>query len=527
MPRRGLLVWPAAIALGVAAESAAFSWDQTRYWLPDLIVGLTFIACGSLAWERERAAGGLLGATGVAWFLGNFSAELLYLHRGPLVHLLVAYPGWRPRSRLDLTAIAAGYATAVVAAVWRSDVATIVLAAMLVAVAARGYVAASGRARRDRLTALQASVALGAVLVGGAAARIAVPSGDAVDPALLAYEAVLVAIAVGLYARLRGPAVPAVADLVVELGEARSGTLRDRLAHALRDPTLELGYWSPEAHAYLDDRGAAVVLPEPGAGRSATRVERDGQPYAVLAHDEAVLGDSALAEAVASATRLSASNVALQAEVLAQVAELTASRRRLLVAADEERRRLEARLREGPEQRLTRLEATLADLPRGEHVDRARSQLSHTLSDLQRLARGLHPRELSAAGLPGALASLAPSNVVLDVRVGRVPDETEACAYFVCAEALANVAKYASASRTTLEVTARDGRLVVVVADDGVGGADASRGTGLQGLADRVEALGGVLEVVSPPGGGTRVTAEIPLAVTPASSTARSPTTRA
>ena len=116
---------------------------------------------------------------------------------------------------------------------------------------------------------------------------------------------------------------------------------------------------------------------------------------------------------------------------------------------------------------------------------------------------------------------------MLDVRVGRVPDETEACAYFVCAEALANVAKYAAASRTTLEVTARDGRLVVVVADDGVGGADASRGTGLQGLADRVEALGGVLKVVSPPGGGTRVTAEIPLAVTRASSTARSPTTRA
>ena len=380
MRRVGLLVWPAAIALGVAAESAAFSWDETRYWLPDLIVGLTFIACGSLAWERERAAGGLLGATGVTWFLGNFSAELLYLHRGPLVHLLLAYPGWRPRSRLDLAAIAAGYATAVVAAVWRSDVATIVLAAALVAVAARGYVAASGRARRDRLTALQAAAALGAVLVGGAAARIAVPSGDAVDPALLAYEAVLVAIAVGLYARLRGPAVPAVADLVVELGEARSGTLRDRLARALRDPTLELGYWSPEARAYLDDRGAAIVLPEPGAGRSATRVERDGQPYAVLAHDEAVLGDAALAEAVASATRLSASNVALQAEVLAQVAELTASRRRLLVAADEERRRLEARLREGPEQRLARLEETLAGpAPGRARGSSAEPALAHTV----------------------------------------------------------------------------------------------------------------------------------------------------
>lgn len=522
MRRIGLLVWPAAIGLGIAAESAAFSWDDPAQWLPDLLVGLTFFACGSLAWERWGAhgAGALLAATGVTWFLGNFSADLLYLHRGVLVHLVLAYPGWRPRSRLDLVAIAVGYAAAIAAPAWESEIATIVIAVALAAVAARGYAVAGGSVRRERLTALQAAAALGAVLIGGAAARLAVPAGDAADPALLAYQTVLVAVAVGLYARVRGPAVSAVADLVVELGETRSGTLRDRLARALGDRTLEVGYWSADAGAYLDDAGSGLALPAPASGRSATHVERNGLPFAVLVHDAEVLRDPALVEAVASATRLSASNVALQGEVRAQAGELMASRRRLLLAADGERRRLEVRLWEGPERRLVDVAETLAGVPppaagqSTEHMERARGLLSRTLDDLHELARGLHPRELVEAGLPGALASLAERAAVpvaLDVRVERLPDEIEATVYFVCAEALANVAKYASASRVRLEVAARDGRLAVVVADDGIGGANASRGTGLQGLADRVEALGGTLKVVSPPGKGTRLTAEIQL----------------
>ena len=518
MRRVGLLVWPAAVGLGVASESAAFSWDDPGRWLPDLLVGLAFIACGLLAWERRgvHGAGALFAATGVSWFLGNFSADLLYLHRGFLVHLVLAYPGWRPRSRLDLVAIAVAYAVAIAAPVSQSEVATIATALALVAVAARGYGVAVGPARRERLTALQAAAALGAVLVGGAAARLAVPGGDAADPALLAYQAVLVAVAVGLYARLRDPAASAIADLVVELGETRSGTLRDRLAQALGDPTLEVGYWSADAGGHFDHAGRELALPDPASGRSATRVEREGLPFAVLVHDAAVLRDPALVEAVASATRLSASNVALRAEVEARAGDLRASRRRLLVAADRERRRLEARLREGPERRLVEQQDALANAggPNNANLERARTQLSRTLDDLHELARGLHPRELTETGLRGALASLAeraPVPVELDVRVERLPDELEATVYFVCAEALVNIAKYASASCARLEVAAREGRVIAVVADDGIGGAAASPGTGLQGLADRVEALGGTLHVESPAGSGTRLAAVIPL----------------
>jgi signal transduction histidine kinase len=191
------------------------------------------------------------------------------------------------------------------------------------------------------------------------------------------------------------------------------------------------------------------------------------------------------------------------------------------VAADDERRRLEERLRGGAERRLVALHESLgaeqaAEPTRtsAEHVDRARAELASTLGQLHELARGLHPRELTDAGLPGALAALADRAAVsvdVDVRAGRLPPEVEAAVYFVCAEGLANVAKYAAAGRVTLAVEASDGRVRALVADDGAGGADMTRGTGLQGLTDRVEALGGTLTVTSPPGRGTRLAAEIRL----------------
>ena len=512
------MVWASAVALAVAAEWVAFSWDEPTSWVPDFVVGLTFVACGSVAWSHRHARGAaaLLTATGFTWFFGNFGEAALYLHRGVLVHLLLAYPGWRPRTRLDVLAIGAGYVAALATPIWGSDWATVGLAVGLVAVAGRGYSLAAGRARGERLVALQAASALGVVLAGSAVARLAFPAGDAADPTLFVYQATLCALAVALLARLGGPTGPGVADLVVELGETRAGTLRDRLARALGDPSLQIGYWSLETGSYVDDAGRTVALGVED-GRSATRVEREGRPFAVLVHDAAVLDDPALVEAVSSATRLSASNAALNAEVRVQAAEFTSSRRRLLVAADEERRRLEARLREGPGRRLATLEAMLARVPPtsgGEAVARARTQLSRTAEALGELASGLHPGELTETGLGGALTALAartPVLVELEVQVERAPDEIEAAVYFVCAEALANIAKHASASRVEVEVATRDDLLSLVVADDGVGGADPARGTGLLGLADRVEALGGTLQVTSPLGAGTRLVAEIPL----------------
>jgi signal transduction histidine kinase len=183
--------------------------------------------------------------------------------------------------------------------------------------------------------------------------------------------------------------------------------------------------------------------------------------------------------------------------------------------------RLEGRLHEGTEQRLEHLAEHLrqtrfsarSDAAR-ELIDRTEAQLARTLEELRELAHGLHPRVLAEAGLAGALASLAehaPVQVEVVASAVKLPAEVEAVAYFLCSEALANIAKHASASRVLVSVTAGDRRVRIEVEDDGLGGADPARGTGLRGLADRVEALGGTLHLQSPKGAGTRLAAEIPL----------------
>ena len=342
------------------------------------------------------------------------------------------------------------------------------------------------------------------------------------DLTLLAYEAALVAVAAGLSPRCSRAswARASVTDLVVELGGDRSGALRDRLARALADPTLELGYWLPEAGAFVDAGGTPVVLPGRGSTRSVTLVERGSEPVAVLVHDPAVLDDPGLVEAVSAAARLEASNARLQADIRAQVGELRASRLRILEAGDDERRRLERRLQDGAERRLGELGDTLrgarvaARSATAELVAEAEGQLDRTVAELRRLAHGLHPRVLTERGLAAALASLAERTAVrveLDVTGERLPRPVEAAAYFLCSEAIANAAKHAPNSTVAVTVGAAGGRAAIAVADDGPGGADPARGSGLRGLADRVEALGGTLRVESPPGQGTRLTAEIPL----------------
>ncbi len=204
--------------------------------------------------------------------------------------------------------------------------------------------------------------------------------------------------------------------------------------------------------------------------------------------------------------------------------ELRASRARVVEAADAERRRIERNLHDGAQQRLVSLalalrvaEASAPDEERKEVFSRLGAELADALAELRELARGIHPAVLTTHGLEPALASLARRSsipVELDVQTGRLPDHVEAVAYYVVAEALANVGKYAEATSARVLVAHVDGAIVVEVADDGVGGADARNGSGLRGLADRVEALSGRLVVESRKGKGTTVRAEIPLAAT-------------
>jgi signal transduction histidine kinase len=534
--RRLGLVGLAGVALGLTAEWVRFGWGDPRHWIPDLAVGWTFIGCGLVASRRrpESRTGPLMAATGFAWFVGNFASvgvaavawvagHMVYLHRGPLVQLVLTYPSGRPSSRLVRGAVVVGYAVAVITPIWQSAGATILLAGLLVAICARAYVAAVGPVRRARLIALQAAAGLSLVLAGTTAARLLLPLEQVSGPTLLVYKLALCVLATGLLAGLLvAPWQRAVVtDLVVELGEARSGTLRGELARALGDPTLEIGYWLPDRAEFVDAEGHPLRLPAPGSGRSVTTVKREGQPVAALVHDPAVLKDPGLLEAVTSAAQLAAANARLQAEVRARVEELAASRRRILAVRDEERRRLERRLHDKAEARLGELAVTLrrgqrstTDQRTREQIAHAEDQLARTLEELRRLAHGLHPRVLAEHGLAGALAALAkdlPVPVDINVPSTQLPEQVAVAAYFVCAEALTNAAKHAAAPHVAVAVTASEDRVRVEVADDGVGGADPARGSGLRGLADRVETFGGTLQVESTSGHGTRLAAEIPL----------------
>jgi signal transduction histidine kinase len=331
-----------------------------------------------------------------------------------------------------------------------------------------------------------------------------------------------VALAVGLI--WEGGGRSAVAGLVVALERTPPGAVRDALARTLGDPSLELALWLPERETYVDAQGAPLTLPTPGSGRAVTTLGPANAPVAALVHDPVLLERRGLLVAAGAAARLALENERLQAELRAQLAELRASRARIVTAGDDERRRLERDLHDGAQQRLLGLGLALqlarAQLGQAngtsELLSEADAELRAALDELRELARGIHPAVLTEQGLSAALRTLAERSPV-PVTMVELPEErlsapAEAAAYFLVSEALANVAKYARASRVRVSVISAGGRVLVDIEDDGVGGADSSRGSGLRGLSDRVQALGGELELESPPGRGTHVHAEIPCA---------------
>jgi signal transduction histidine kinase len=301
------------------------------------------------------------------------------------------------------------------------------------------------------------------------------------------------------------------AELLRELRGMRGDALQAALGRALGDPDLVLVHAAPDG-----------TLPEPDDRRSVAPVERDGRQFAALVYDALLDDDPELVQAVVAAAAIALENERLQIESQARLAELQASRERIVAAGDAERRRLERNLHDGAQQRLVAVALQLRLIQahiRGDPssaeamITSAGDELAQSLGELRELARGIHPAVLDQ-GIAPALNSLAarstvPTAVTCDVRE-RLPQQVELGMYFVACEALANVAKYAQATAAAVSV-ARTGRGVAIeIADDGVGGADADGGSGLRGLADRVEALGGHLLVTSPAGAGTVVTADLP-----------------
>jgi signal transduction histidine kinase len=338
----------------------------------------------------------------------------------------------------------------------------------------------------------------------------------------LALGVVPIAYLVGLFRARMGRL--GVSDLIVELGRGvEPGRLRDAIAHALRDPSLQLGFWIRDPDEYVDVDGHPVSV-IPGPDRAVTILERHGLKVAALVHDPALNENPALLDAVSSAAGLALENERLLAELRAKLDEVRDSRARLVEAGVTERRRLERNLHDGAQQRLVTLalhlrmaQETLLDDPQatGTILAGAGDELKEALDELRELARGLHPAVLTDRGLVPALQSLANRSpfpvAIAGVPAVRLPEPVEAALYYVVAESLTNAAKHSGATEGHVELSTTTEKVVVDIRDNGSGGASMARGSGLRGLADRVEALGGDFDVLSPMDGGTVIQAALPL----------------
>jgi signal transduction histidine kinase len=532
-----------------------------------VVVAFAWCFAGLAALRRrpENRTGRLMVLVGLAWLgslLAFTSVSVLYtiglflgtLYFAVLVHLLLAFPGGRLTARLDRIVVAAAYVDTTLifglsvvfgdpndpgvenlalvhrdqglADVFNGLSATVGVLLFFVsfgilAARWRGATAATRRVIGPVLFAGAAAVAVLGVVVALSGAGVNGVATQALG--LLMFAAVPFAFLVGLWRSryARG----AVADLVVELGamsEPRS--LRGGLARALGDPSLEIAYWLPERSRYVDVDGHPIDVPDGDGERVATVIEHGGSRVAALVHDASLRERPELVDAVRAAAGLALENERLQAELSARLVELDESRARIVEVGDAARRRIERDLHDGAQARLVSVAMTLgladskftADPAVSQQMlSDARAGLKVAMRELRELSHGIHPVVLTERGLGAALQELvytAPLPVDLAVRLDdRLPQPVETAAYFVVAEAVANVAKYAAATHVAITVDRVDGRAVVDVHDDGVGGADVARGTGLRGLADRLDAVGGTLAVHSPPGEGTRLTAEIPV----------------
>jgi signal transduction histidine kinase len=517
---------------------AAYSW--------------AYLLAGAIAWERrpDSRVAALMTAVGVVAPAGHFAGSSLpVLYLAPwigvplmnvfLVWLILSYPHGRLRSRLYPALIGAIGLTLAISNVLAqliglqvlqyAAVLLISLAMSLLALVIHRWVSASPAARRG-LTPMVVAGTLVAMLF--AAEPLSFLLGIPIGPEtpfrwamLIARATVPVAYLVGLL-NLR-MARGAVAELVVGLDASRVGGLREALAQTLGDPSLEVAFWSPTRGRYEDADGAPVEVPEDDGDKGVILLEQSGERLGAIVHDPALAEDPGLISGVSAAIHMAVDNERLTATVRAQLEDVRASRMRIVEAADAERRRVERNLHDGAQQRLVALSLALrrarAQLPAdagGEleaTLGGASEQLASALSELRDLARGIHPAILTEAGLGPALRSLArespiPVSVTLALD-DRLPDPVAVAAYFLAAEALANVAKYSAADHVAMSAVSTVDRLHMEVSDDGVGGADPAIGSGLRGLADRVAALGGLLEIHSPPGGGTRLVADLPLEV--------------
>jgi signal transduction histidine kinase len=516
------LVWAlSAAAIVVVLERPRW---RAASWL--LVASALTILCADLEWAKSHAL----------WTFG-FLLEGLWI--AFLAQLVLTFPEGQPWSRWARLGILGFFVVTfggqVVGALLVPDardvlsvgpraslahsvdraqeICGVVLALLVLLLVLRQLRALRGAARYSQgpllaaavVTVLAGLVWLGSVLANDPRASALETTGRAVAVSLP------IAIVAGiLWSRLRRPEA---SELVVELRTQGTGTMRERLSRALGDPMLEVAYRLDDGR-YVDAGGEAIELPD-GDDRAVTSVTVVGEEVAVLIHDPALLDDPQLVESVQATAGLVLENERLAAEVRSRLAEVRASRGRIVAAADAERRRIERNLHDGAQQRLVTLslalglEASSVDAAAAKVLARAQDQVEDAIAELRELARGIHPTLLRDEGLQAAVEALArraplPVTVRGAVR-NRLPDEVELAAYFVVAEALTNTVKHASSTEASVLFEQAPDALLVTISDNGVGGARITVGSGLAGLRDRLEALDATLAIESKPGQGTTI----------------------
>jgi signal transduction histidine kinase len=565
----------ASVVIGVVALLAVINGKHNThrgaYAALTLVIGWGFTGTGLYAWRRRPGSniGPLMIAVGFSGLLKSlgFSNDSLIFTIGALadvlifallIHLLLSFPSGHLESRVDRLLVGVAYfnVTVVQLAVVlftdaqdgcaqcpanpllidHSHAAAVINAAQIdIAIALQGAVVAI-LYRRWRDSTPSQRRAFAPVLTVGSLTFVLLMTqlivqqsglsagiSDGLTLALFGSLACLPFAFLAGLVRFRFSQAEAISSLVGRLhaGGTRGG-LRDALAEALADPTLELAYWVPNQDAYVDADGKPMRVDPAPEGKVATTIENEGRPVAAILHDADLADERDLVQAVGAAAALTLENERLNAELRAHVEQLRASRARIVTAGYAERRRVERDLHDGAQQRLMALGINLR-MARNQLesdpqetaalLDASLAELNEATRELRELARGIHPAVLTDRGLAAALNGLAGRSPV-PVEIKETPDErlpssVESAVYFVVAEALTNVARYAHARTAKVTVVRSNGQVDVQVSDDGVGGADPAHGSGLRGLSDRVSALDGRLELTSADG-GTTVRARIP-----------------
>ncbi len=534
-------------------------------------VGLAFLAAGIAAWHRWPTSrlGLLFSIVGYAWLLPNvgylpyalaftFGNVVSDVYAASLAHLALAWPTGRLRSRFERWVVITVYSwntgnSIISMLFWNprtngcgpgcpanlllvddsrsientysawSLLISMAITATVLTLIIRHWQTARGWSRRAMTPLMVISFAVIALsVVQTLSSNLNLPVSNfalnEIAPLILLTGPAVFVVSTLLARTARGAIGTAIVDL--EPGSS-PGRLRDALAAAMGDSTLQLAFRLPDGTGYADTQGQRLDPANPGQGRAVTPLGDAGD--AILVHDRALEHEPQLVRLTASAASLALEHSRLQAEVQAQLEQVRASRSRIVEAGDSERRRLERDLHDGAQQRLVTLTLALgmararaagADPELESLIEAASKEAREALIELRELARGIHPAVLTQTGLAGAVQALAERSLVpttiAEVPELRFPPAIEATAYFVVSEALANVAKHSLATSAQVTIRRLPGRLVVNVSDDGAGGAAPDSGSGLRGLADRVASAGGVLRIVSPPGSGTRLEADIP-----------------